>query len=50
MASLEPNDVQAREVAIYLPHVRFASERINIYLEAGNNPMDLFERVRREDD
>jgi hypothetical protein len=40
MIGLNHYDAQAMDSAMHFPHVRFA----------GDNPMDLFERLRREDD
>ena len=50
MAGLNRYDAQAMDAAMHFPHVRFAGGQIKTYPKAGNNPMDLFERLRREDD
>jgi len=50
MDGLNRYDAQAMDAAMHFPHVRFAGGQIKIYPKAGDNPMDLFERLRREDD
>ena len=50
MAGLNHYDAKAMDAAMHFPHVRFAGGQIKTYPKAGNNPMDLFERLRREDD
>ena len=50
MNGLNHYDAQAMDAAMHFPHVRFAGGQIKIYPKAGDNPMDLFERLRREDD
>ena len=50
MEGLNRYDAQAMDAAMHFPHVRFAGGQIKIYPQAGDNPMDLFERLRREDD
>lgn len=50
MDGLNQYDAQAMDAAMHFPHVRFAGGQIKIYPKAGGNPMDLFERLRREDD
>jgi len=50
MDGLNQYDAQAMDAAMHFPHVRFAGGQIKIYPKAGDNPMDLFERLRREDD
>ena len=50
MTGLNHYDAQAMDAAMHFPHVRFAGGQIKIYPKAGDNPMDLFERLRHEDD
>ena len=50
MNGLNHYDAQAMDAAMHFPHVRFAGGQIKIYPKAGDNQMDLFERLRREDD
>jgi hypothetical protein len=50
MAALNAYDAAAMDAEMHFPHVRFAGGTIVVYPKPGNNPMDLFERLRREDD
>ena len=50
MDGLNQYDAKAMDAAMHFPHVRFAGGQIKTYSQAGDNPMDLFERLRREDD
>ena len=50
MAALNVYDAAAMDAEMHFPHVRFAGGTIVVYEKPGNNPMDLFERLRREDD
>jgi hypothetical protein len=50
MNGLNHYDAHAMDSAMHFPHVRFAGGQIKIYPKTGDNPMDLFERLRREDD
>ena len=50
MAALNAYDGDAMDDQMHFPHVRFAGGTLVVYPKAGNNPMDLFERLRREDD
>ena len=49
MQALNAYDASAMDASMHFPHVRFAGGQIKIYPKAGDNPMDLFERLRRED-
>ncbi len=49
MAALNAYDAQAMDAEMHFPHVRFAGGTIATYEKPGNNPMDLFERLKRED-
>ena len=49
MAGLNAYDADAMDGEMHFPHVRFAGGTLAVYPKAGNNPMDLFERLRRED-
>ena len=49
MAALNAYDAAGMDAEMHFPHVRFAGGKIAVYQEPGNNPMDLFERLRRED-
>lgn len=49
MAALNAYDAAAMDAEMHFPHVRFAEGKIAVYEKSGSNPMDLFERLRRED-
>ena len=49
MAALNAYDATAMDAEMHFPHVRFAGGTIVVYPKPGNNPMDLFERLKRED-
>ncbi|CAG2135038.1 nuclear transport factor 2 family protein [Cupriavidus plantarum] len=50
MAALNAHDADAMDACMHFPHVRFAGGNIKVYESAGSNPMDLFQRLRDEDD
>ncbi len=50
MAALNAYEAAAMDAEMHFPHVRFAGGNIVVYQKPGSNPMDLFERLRREDD
>lgn len=50
MAALNAYDAKAMDATMHFPHVRFAAGTMKVYEEPGNNPMDLFNRLRQEDD
>jgi hypothetical protein len=50
MAALNAHDAQAMDQVMHFPHYRVTRSGVAIYPEAGSNPMDLFDRLRREDD
>ncbi len=49
MAALNAHDAAAMDAEMHFPHVRFAEGKIYVYEKSGSNPMDLFERLKRED-
>ena len=49
MAGLNAYDAAAMDAEMHFPHVRFAEGRIVVYEKPGSNPMDLFDRLKRED-
>jgi hypothetical protein len=49
MASLNRYDASAMDGLMHFPHVRIAGGVVTVYQQAGNNPMDLFERLRKQD-
>jgi hypothetical protein len=50
MDALNNYDAVAMDAAMHFPHVRLAAGSVKVYEQAGNNPMDLFDRLKREDD
>ena len=50
MAALNAHDAAAMDATMHFPHVRHAEEKLKIYDATGSNPMDLFDRLREEDD
>lgn len=50
MAAVNAHDVTGMEREMQFPHVRIAAGTIVTYAAPGSNPLDLFERLRREDD
>ena len=49
MAGLNAYDAAAMDAAMHFPHIRFAGGTIKVYEAPGSNPMDLFDRLRKED-
>ena len=49
MAALNRYDAAAMDDLMHFPHVRVASEKVVVYDAPGNNPMDLFRRLREQD-
>ena len=49
MAALNRYDAAAMNALMHFPHVRIAGGVVTVYQQAGNNPMDLFERLRQQD-
>ena len=50
MSALNVYDAAAMDAEMHFPHVRFAGGTIVVYPAPGNNPMELFDRLKREDD
>jgi len=50
MDALNAYDAAAMDATMHFPHIRFAGGHIKVYDKAGDNPMDLFDRLRAEDD
>ena len=50
MDALNAHDAAAMDATMHFPHVRHAEEKLTIYEAPGSNPMDLFDRLKREDD
>ncbi|MCC8953699.1 hypothetical protein H8B02_09615 [Bradyrhizobium sp. Pear77] len=49
MAALNRYDASAMDALMHFPHVRIAGGVVTVYQPPGNNPMDLFERLRKQD-
>lgn len=49
MDAVNAHDVAAMEREMHFPHVRIAAGAIVTYAAPGSNPLDLFERLQRED-
>lgn len=50
MAALNAHDAAAMDATMHFPHVRFAGGKIKVYERPGDNPMDLFQALKDEDD
>lgn len=50
MDAVNAYDASAMEATMHFPHVRFAAGSVKVYEQPGSNPMDLFDRLRKEDD
>ncbi len=50
MAALNRHDAAGMDATMHFPHVRHAEGKLTIYPEAGQNPMDLFDRLKAQDD
>lgn len=49
MDAVNAHDVSAMEREMHFPHARIAAGTIATYTAPGSNPLDLFERLQRED-
>lgn len=49
MDAVNAYDAAAMDATMHFPHVRFAAGSVKVYERAGSNPMDLFDRLRKED-
>ncbi|NCF28231.1 MAG: hypothetical protein GWP69_12670 [Gammaproteobacteria bacterium] len=49
MAALNAHDSAAMDACMHFPHVRMAEGVVTVYDAAGNNPMDLFEKLKARD-
>ncbi|TXI89289.1 MULTISPECIES: hypothetical protein [unclassified Cupriavidus] len=50
MEALNAHDARAMDACMHFPHVRFAGGNVKVYEAPGSNPMDLFQKLRDEDD
>ena len=49
MDALNVYDAAGMDAQMHFPHVRSAGGTIVVYQAPGSNPLDLFERLRRDD-
>ena len=49
MAALNAHDAAAMDAAMHFPHIRVAGGKITVYEKPGSNPMDLFDKLKKED-
>ncbi len=49
MAALNKYDAPAMDALMRFPLVRLAAGKVAVYETPGNNPMDLFDRLRQQD-
>ena len=49
MAALNAYDAAAMDAAMHFPHIRIAGGKVTVYEKPGANPMDLFDKLRKED-
>ena len=49
LTALNAYDAEGMDACMHFPHVRLAEGRVVIYEEAGQNPLDLFDRLREQD-
>ncbi len=50
MDALNAHDAGAMDREMHFPHVRLANGTVSVYQAAGSNPMDLFLRLKADDD
>ena len=49
MAALNAYDAAGMDACMHFPHVRMAESAVVVYDAPGNNPMDLFDRLKAQD-
>ncbi|BEU25744.1 nuclear transport factor 2 family protein [Paraburkholderia sp. 22B1P] len=50
MSALNEHDAQKMDATMHFPHLRLADGKFKLYEAPGHNPMDLFVRLKAEDD
>ena len=50
MAALNAYDAGAMDREMHFPHVRIAGGAVTVYERPGGNPLEFFEKLKREDD
>jgi hypothetical protein len=49
MGALNAYDPAGMERCMHFPHPRIAADKVVVYAAPGSNPMDLFDRLKKED-
>jgi hypothetical protein len=49
MAALNAYDAAGMDRCMHFPHPRIAADKVVVYDKPGSNPMDLFDRLKKED-
>ncbi len=49
MAALNIHDADAMDACMHFPHIRMAECSVVVYEAPGDNPMDLFDRLKEQD-
>jgi hypothetical protein len=49
MDALNRYDAAGMDRCMHFPHPRIAAAKVVVYEKPGNNPMDLFDRLKKED-
>lgn len=49
MNALNAYDSAGMERCMHFPHPRIAADKVVVYAGPGSNPMDLFDRLKKED-
>ncbi|GAB7544437.1 hypothetical protein CS8_041090 [Cupriavidus sp. 8B] len=50
MDALNEHDARGMDATMHFPHLRLADGKFKVYEAPGQNPMDLFVRLREQDD
>jgi len=50
MDALNTHDAASMDAEMHFPHIRIAGGRVTVYDQPGRNPMDLFQKLKAEDD
>lgn len=48
--ALDAHDAATMDALMHFPHVRLAQGKVVVYDAPGRNPMDLFQRLKADDD
>jgi len=49
IVALNAHDAAGMDACLHFPHMRIGNGRVDVWQAPGNNPMDMFERLKRED-